>query len=324
MTTLQSAPGIDLGLTDVTAVRERYRALYEAAVPPGVKGPAALRGGAGPLPPYACRLLNRGDPLGEAADGPRAHLGTDDGIVLPAGAGRARVYSATALARDALDAVALTAFRAVRPGPRTAELLADAVEGLSERWPEAAATVGDFTSVVVWLKPLPLGPGTVDVFASYAFPGLPFLTFLTGLAARHLAPGYVFPEPSRYALQESLYQEALHHRLDETQRTVDHFVPGPGGRHTPVPVPWHGTEWTAAHCLATLFVHVHLAPMRAAALARATGVEREVLAAAHPTGLACAYQLLHGLTEHRGVFSDAGAALLEGLGALLAQAGANS
>jgi hypothetical protein len=319
MTALQSAPGVDLGLAGAAAVRERYRALYEAAVPPGTKGPAALRGGAGPLPPYACALLNRGEPLGDAADGPHAHLGTGSGVLLPSGTGRARVYTATALARDALDAVALTGFRAVRPGPRTSELLADAVADLSERWPEAAATVGDFTSVVVWLKPLPLGPDAVDVFSSYAFAALPFLTFLTGLAARHLAPGHVFPEPSRYALQESLYQEALHHRLDETQRTADHFVPGPAGRRTPVPVPWYGTEWTAAHCLHTLVVLVHLVPMRAAALARATGVEREVLAAAHPAGLACAHQLLDGLAERREVLSPAGAGLLDGLAALLAQ-----
>lgn len=312
MATVHATSDRTLGLPGIATVRERYRALYEQDRQRG-PAPGPFADEDGPLPPYACRLLNRGEPVDRARSGLAAHLGTSLGDVMTVGGLRC----ATGVASELLETVNLSGYRPVLPDRRTVRLLTDAVESLPDVWPRAADAVTTFTSLVVWLAPRPHHTPVAGGFASRTLSGMPFTTFLTDLAARRLPPGFAFPEPSRYALQEALYTEALHQWLNEGQRTEDLFVPGPEGRTSLVHVPWYASWWTAARCMHALFVYTHVAPMRAAAAVLATGPERELLAHAARSAPSCAWGLLDGLVSVRHVLSPAGAALLDRLHRLL-------
>ncbi|MDG4864947.1 hypothetical protein P8605_43040, partial [Streptomyces sp. T-3] len=87
------------GLTPLSVIRDRYEALYRAAAGPG----AAWPGKDGSLPPYLCRLLNQGAPLGAAAEGPQAVLGTDADPLVSVGSGRLRLRYADSVAPHLYD-----------------------------------------------------------------------------------------------------------------------------------------------------------------------------------------------------------------------------
>ncbi|WP_419992813.1 hypothetical protein [Streptomyces boninensis] len=297
------------GLSTPDAVRSRYARLYTAAT--GTT--AGWAGGDRPLPPYLCRLLNRAEPLGQAAAAPHAVLGTAADPLVAVGTGPLRLRYATGIAPHLLKAVGLTEVRAVTPGPKTTARLTAAADTLPGLLPEAAAVVARYLTALVLLKPagtrLPAGP-TGTMTASCTFTGLPFTAFLSGLGLHHMVPSFMFSQPSVYTLQESLYHEALRLALNEEQRLVAHFD-SPESRDAVVYVSWERDWRTAGECLHMLYVYVHLARLRMAALRLGTGPKEPVLGEALRSVLGCAQELANSLGGMRYLFSEAGLELLD-------------
>ncbi|MDG4864946.1 hypothetical protein P8605_43035, partial [Streptomyces sp. T-3] len=270
--------------------------------------------------------LNQGAPLGAAAEGPQAVLGTDADPLVSVGSGRLRLRYADSVAPHLYDTLGLAGYRAVVPGPKTAARLARAAAALPELLPAAATTVDRYVGALVLLKPSAGVSAPSESMISCSFDGLPFTAFLTGFGLHHLVPGFMFAEPCLYSLQESLYHEALRLALNEEQRLVDHFAHD-DDRATLVYVSWR-SEWrTAQHCLRMLYVYAHLARLRAAAVQYAArcddstptepAVTEEVLAEALRSVRACARELANSLAGLRYLFSEAGLALLDEIDVLL-------
>ncbi|MFD7033115.1 hypothetical protein ACFWAR_34335 [Streptomyces sp. NPDC059917] len=306
MTTAVTALEAPPGLADIAAVRERYAALFERR---GGVRPGWDRPGAAP-PPYLCGSLN-GDLPAPAAPGAAA-LGTGAATLVEVGGGPLRLRYATGLASTALTELGLAGYRPVRPGPRTAARLAEAATSLPDLSPWAAGVVGELVGAVVLLKPRPDLAPLSESLSSCSFDGLPFTVFLTGLGLHRLPPGFMFTQPSVYSLQESLFHQALLLWLDESRRLEDPFRDG-RARERSMYVSWCGSWWSAERCLRTLFVYAHLARLRSAGLERASGEEAALLAEALRSALACARELLLGLTERRALLSASGLELLGGV-----------
>lgn len=310
------------GLSPLEAVRARYASMYAAATEHTAATGADVPwpGAQGPLPPYLCRLLNRGELLGPAAHGPHAVLGTGSDPLVPVGTGPLRLRYATSIAPHLLRTIGSSGFRVVTPGPKTAARLAEAAATLPGLLPEAAAAVESYISVLVLLKPYRPARPMGETVASCAFPGLPFTAFLTGLGLHHLVPGFMFAQPCVYSLQESLYHEALRLALYEEERLADHFA-SPEARAALVYVSWQ-SEWRPAEqCLRMLYVYAHLARLRTAALRRGAGPDGGVLAEALRSVLACARELARDLAGRQRLFSGAGRELLDAVEELLLAGG---
>ncbi|GGN45986.1 hypothetical protein [Streptomyces fuscichromogenes] len=294
------APGTAVGAVDATTVLAPGTALAAVdattTLTPGTPGTA---GGAVAL------VVAPGGAGGNRLEG-----------VAEFGTGSVRLRCAAGPERGVLTELGLGGYRPVPPGPGTGARLAEAADTLAELSPFAAGVVRDMVGAVVLLEPRagrhPLGA----TMSSYSSPRLPSTVFVTELGMHRLPPGFMFAEPSVYSLQESLFHEALllwlneAHRISRPFRTVR-------SRAVNVYVSWHNAWWSAERCLRELFVFAHLPALRAAALERARGPQRALLAAAHRSASACARELLGSLGARPELFTRPGLELLEQIARLL-------
>ncbi|MFJ9567876.1 hypothetical protein ACIRQQ_48670 [Streptomyces fuscichromogenes] len=303
--------------TAATATATATAVAAGAAQPPGTAGTglAAATARAPAAAGTALAALAAGTAGGAVALA-AAPGGRRLGDVAEFGTGAVRLRCTGGPGRGVLAELGLGGYRPVPPGPGTGARLAEAADTLTELSPFAAGVVRDMVGAVVLLEPRagrhPLGA----TMSSYSSPRLPSTVFVTELGMHRLPPGFMFAEPSVYSLQESLFHEALLLWLEEAHRIGRPFR-SVRSRAVNVYVSWHNAWWSAERCLRELFVFAHLPALRAAALERARGPQRALLAAAHRSAGACARELLGSLSGRPELFTRPGLELLEQTARLL-------
>lgn len=231
----------------------------------GRLGSAFLREGNVDLPPFACRAALAG--RGVAYRAPSEALsftGTDaeltrlppfldglPGIVLPCDVDGA-----------VLEQVGLAGCQVVPVAGKRLALLQQALVMLREVGGEPLSVIGNFVSMVCWIRPKSGGGVGVSSTSFYEFP---HCVFLSDLGARHIAPDFMLGSASGYALLDNLYHESLHQQLIATLRGRAFFTPEARNVVDAVYVPWRRTHWGAEHAVHALLVYSKVAELRARA-----------------------------------------------------------
>jgi hypothetical protein len=141
--------------------------------------------------------------------------------------------------------------------------------------PELGAQTRDFLQALALVDRPPNGASQETCLTSVSVPDLPFCSFFSRKALRHIAPHFVVHTPDISFLAENLYHESLHHRVSLNLLENDILQPDYHSRLSPkVAIPWREKAlsnvhfWELDRVLHAFCVYVGLLPYRQREAAR--------------------------------------------------------
>ena len=215
-----------------------------------------------PLPPFLCRRLAFGDQCFPVQGGwLEAMAGSSSALVRRLDAGRIALHWAVGgMTPQAFHFLRLEGHRMGDATPQREKLLSEAIALLNQLDGPFAASVADFTGLVVWIEQF---DPAVSSLTSSSFPALPHSSFFTNRAAREVLPDTILPEERAWPLAENLYHESLHQQLSATILQEELFADDYDVRSSPRTwIPWRRASWEADRMLHALYVYSRLVPMR--------------------------------------------------------------
>jgi hypothetical protein len=188
-----------------------------------------------------------------------------------------------------------------------------ALEELERKDVTALDLIRDWSTAILWLSKDKYSKETE--LTSVAIPILPFCTFLTKKAIRHIPPKTLLPAVTLYGLQENLFHEALHQQLSASLLFRD-LVADQDGVWPTVAIPWRNKEWPIDRAVHAAWIYKNLIRFRNRALQwglEGGEIVRDVLANSQMSACEAYVHLRRELLGHRYLFTSFGRDIVDQL-----------
>ena len=213
-----------------------------------------------------------------------------------------------------LDTVGITHGEKLNSSDYHKQLIMEAVSYLNSLNSYYAKSVVDYCGTLFWIT-VPINyKESYPPLTSASYPALPFATFISDLAIKHIAPVEFITIPKSFALAENLFHESLHQELTilllSNNIMSNNFN---ANKQLGIHIPWRNTYWAIDRVLHATYVYSNLIPFREKAADNEKGKIAKRLYNSAKEGKNILYLLSLSLHQNSYLFSSEGKKLIDSI-----------